>query len=357
MRLTGNKGEWSELYVLLRLLSYGKLFAADREMNRDPKLYFPIIKVLRNERSGFHMEYQIADEHTIEIYCNNDLLERVPVERFMTEADFLLSAIQNGGSRAFEIPQTRRFMEYIRCIQLAAPSTDKTDITLQIHDVHTGYSPVCGFSIKSELGSAPTLLNASGATNFVYEIHGLTDSQIDTINSINGSSKIMDRMDFIKKNAEISVGYAVNRVFANNLMLIDSRMEEIISCVLKVHYFENVNSCDEIINHLEMTNPLHFPADGFYRYKFKKLLCSIALGMKPSTKWDGRDEANGGYIIVKEDGDVVAYHIYNRDLFEEYLLKNTRLERGSTSRHGFASVYKENEGTYINLNLQIRFHG
>ena len=36
-----------------------------------------------------------------------------------------------------------------------------------------------------------------------------------------------------------------------------------------------------------------------YTYKFKKFLCSCALGMKPAKPWDGLDEANGGYIIVK----------------------------------------------------------
>ena len=77
--------------------------------------------------------------------------------------------------------------------------------------------------------------------------------------------------------------------------------------------------------------------------------------MMPSKEWDGQDEANGGYVIVKEDGDVLAYHIYNRGAFETYLLNNTKLERGSTSRHGFASIYKDNGKYFINLNLQIRF--
>ncbi len=33
------------------------------------------------------------------------------------------------------------------------------------------------------------------------------------------------------------------------------------------------------------------------------------------TKWTGDFEAKGGYIIVKDDGDVVCYHIYNRNAF------------------------------------------
>ena len=61
------------------------------------------------------------------------------------------------------------------------------------------------------------------------------------------------------------------------------------------------------------------------------------------------------YVIVKDNGEVLAYHIYNRDAFEKYLLNNTKFERGSTGKHGFATLYMENGKRYINLNLQIRF--
>lgn len=43
------------------------------------------------------------------------------------------------------------------------------------------------------------------------------------------------------------------------------------------------------------------------------------------------------------------------DAFEKYLLNNTKFERGSTGKHGFATLYMENGKRYINLNLQIRF--
>lgn len=106
---------------------------------------------------------------------------------------------------------------------------------------------------------------------------------------------------------------------------------------------------------MEQDNPMNYPTDGFYKYKYKKFLCSAALGMTPSKKWDGIDEANGGYIIVTAKGDVLVYHIYNRSFFEEYLLNQTKYERGSTSRHDFASLYRENGKVYLKLNLQIRF--
>ena len=92
-----------------------------------------------------------------------------------------------------------------------------------------------------------------------------------------------------------------------------------------------------------------------YEYKFKKFLCSCALGMKPAKKWDGLDEANGGYIIVKADGEILAYHIYNRNFFEQYLLDNTIFERASTSKHDYMQLYEKDGEMFIKLNLQVRF--
>lgn len=146
-----------------------------------------------------------------------------------------------------------------------------------------------------------------------------------------------------------------NKVFSGNLMLIDTYMEEIIAHLLLLYYQNQATDSDKLIRIIEEQNPLGYPRKGIYAYKFKKFLCSIALGMMPSKEWDGHDEANGGYVIVKDNGEVLAYHIYNRDAFEKYLLNNTKFERGSTGKHGFATLYMENGKRYINLNLQIRF--
>jgi len=57
MRITGNKGEWSELYALLKLLSLGKLYAADENINKVESVYFPIIQILRNPGRLDHVEF------------------------------------------------------------------------------------------------------------------------------------------------------------------------------------------------------------------------------------------------------------------------------------------------------------
>lgn len=353
--ITGNKGEWSELYVLLYLLGTGRLYAANEKVQRLQDVYFPILKIIRDDTRG-RVDYLISNETEIEIIINGETSGRLPSELFKKEAASLYHAIELGTNRSFPVDQTEAFMKRIAAYRLAAPSSDKTDITLQVHDIHTGYDPIMGFSIKSELGNPPTLLNASGATNFVYSITGINESDMEEINAIDTRTKILDRIKMIyDRGGNISFEHAANDIFSMNLMLVDSRMEEIIAEMLLYSYKTNTVDCIDIMSHLDRENPLSFPRDGFYSFKFKKLLSAIALGMKPSALWDGIDEANGGYIIVSSDGDVLAYHLYNRNFFEQYLLDNTKLERASTSRHNYASVYKDGENFYLNLNLQIRF--
>ena len=105
-------------------------------------------------------------------------------------------------------------------------------------------------------------------------------------------------------------------------------------------------------------NPLGFNFDTghpFYSYKIKRFLTDVALGMMPSKVWTGELDSTGGFLVVKEDGEVLCYHIYNRNEFDDYLLKNTKLETASSTRHDFGTVFTENNLQYFKLNLQIRF--
>lgn len=181
---------------------------------------------------------------------------------------------------------------------------------------------------------------------------------MNSINTISTRSKIRDRIKEIYAcGGKLTYFKLSDDTFSANLMMIDSKMENIIAEMLLYSYREDEKDCSKLINSLEESNPLNYPRKNFYVYKFKKFLCAKALGLEPSREWHGIDEANGGYIVVKLNGDVVAYHLYNRDKFEQYLYDSTCLERASTSRHGYASLYIDSDSKkmYIKLNLQIRF--
>ena len=359
--LKGNKGEWSEVYVLLRLLSDGKIYAADSELNKLEDVYFPIIKIIREETKGEIKEYTTGE--MISIYINGSKVKELPASEFESESGNLLNEINSKDSKgAFSVESTQNFMDKILCYKLSAPATDKSDITVKIVDVNTGYSPTVGFSIKSELGSSPTLLNAGKTTNFIYKIvHNYPDliREANEIYKVSGGKNHTDvrgRISkIIKENGTLEYRKMNNKVFEDNLVLIDSNMDKIIAETLLYFYKDGISNCNEMVEKLEQENPMNYGNVNAYRYKFKKFLTAVALGMKPATLWDGLDEATGGYIVVTKEGNVLAYHIYNRNYFEEYLLSNTKYETASTSRHDFGEVYSENGEDFIKLNLQVRF--
>ena len=123
-------------------------------------------------------------------------------------------------------------------------------------------------------------------------------------------------------------------------------------------YSSNKSKTTELIKSVNKTNPLNFDFSHnhqFYEYKVKKLLSDVAVGMMPSVTWTGLYDSTGGYLIVKNNGELLAYHLYNKNAFEDYLLNYTKLDTASSSRHKFGTIYQENENYYIKLNLQIRY--
>ena len=58
MSLTGNKGEWSEIYALFKILGETIICVGDENLNKIETLFYPIIKILRQE-SNQVLEYQV----------------------------------------------------------------------------------------------------------------------------------------------------------------------------------------------------------------------------------------------------------------------------------------------------------
>lgn len=353
-KMSGNKGEWSELYAFMKLLSQGRVYAANENVEKIDDVFYPILKIMREEQKGQSIDYVITDEN-INIEVQSKTIMTVSRKELDDSANRLLREI-SAHSGSFELEEIADFVNGIKVTKIKAPSSDTTDISMQIEDIHTNYIRNVGFSIKSEVGNAPTLLNAGKTTNFIYKITDITSEQAEEINAINTKTKIKDRVKAIKDfGGCISYADMEHQGFKRNLIMVDSSMPQIIGNMLLYYYEEDVKECDKLVKLAGERDPLGYGDAMMYEYKFKKFLCSCALGMKPAKKWDGLDEANGGYIIVKADGKILAYHIYNRNFFEQYLLDNTILERASTSRHEYMSLYEEDEEMFIKFNLQVRF--
>lgn len=355
--ITGNKGEWSEIYALFKLLGDKELHPGNSEIKKLENLVYPILRILRTEVNG-NFEYSIEDD--IVVISGNEEVFRIPISEFQERAKYLLTEIKSN-SGTFSVPEIEEFMQSINCLSLKASSTAKTDITIIVHDQRTGLQPSLGFSIKSQLGNPSTLLNAGETTNFIYKIVDakINQKEIDDINNISSRSKIKDRILEIKnKGAKFEFVKTQRTIFSNNLILIDSLLPQILSNIVLNFYSSSNSNTENLVKLTEEENPLKFDTTDkhlFYSYKIKRFLTDIALGMMPSKVWTGEYDATGGYLIVKADGEILCYHIYNKNEFENYLLANTKLDTASSSRHGFGEIYAENGQLYFKLNLQIRF--
>jgi type II restriction enzyme len=243
------------------------------------------------------------------------------------------------------------------------------------------FKPTLGFSIKSLVGKESTLFNPGAGTNFIYKLTKPEKLQFD-VKQFNTdtlvSSKISERLKQIEKlGFEIKFHKIQSENLQLNFELIDSRLPEIFSYMVWQKYRSGISKVSKLLENLNQENPLNFDLTKrhpFYEYKVKRFLVDSALGMTPETVWTGEYDATGGIIIVKDTGDLVCYHIYNRNEFETFLLNNTKFEQASTSEdknnpgnpraaigkskpkeYKFGWVYEENGDFFIKLNLQIRF--
>lgn len=355
--LTGNKGEWSEVYTLLKLIAEGEMLKGDSQLVPIPGDSYKVIGLERNEATTGITTYTIIGD-SVEI-TNSTTSTTRDREVFRTQATELLEVIKSQKG-TFEIPATELFMHESLTHSIKAKSQDKTDIKVEIHDHRTSIEHTRGFSIKSQLGSPSTLLNASQQTVFRYKLENLTQLQADEINRIPARGALIARVQALSSlnDVEITPIGSTSETLSYNLRLMDDALPDIASSLLWNFYQQNTGKLDELLPHISEQNIRAYHSEGkdlLYSIKLKRLLVSAALGMKPAQKWDGHYDANGGYLIVLNSGEIISYHIYDKDDFEGYLFHNTKLDTPSTSRYSTGTVFNSNGEYFIDLGLQIRF--
>lgn len=379
--LSGNRGEWSEPYVVLKLLADRKLAQATEDMLPSETDFAEVLGLKRGD-----LEAVVDDEdYVVFKFIDNHGKENVVTARrdiININATRLFKAIASVGPKkgAFklkEIASELRTFGFARLTNPPSPKkagqkVTKRDLTIHLKSVKLGNARL-GFSVKSELGAPPTLLNASEATNIVYRVKGLSPSDAAEINEKTGSKKIMQRCAMIKERAS-SIEFVEynNKTFEENLDVVDSSLPRMIADLLKVHYFEQIvqprektvgakrsaDRLDKAVELLAASEPYKSEKRADYcAIKIKRFLYDCALGLMPSEPWNGVDDASGGYVIVLPDGKLIALYVYNKNLFGKYLFENTIFERASTSRHKYMKLEPDGDsGDYLlKLNLQIRF--
>lgn len=381
--LTGNKGEWSELYVLTYLLSEGKLFQSDINLQPDQNNYYEIIKAYKEEVS-----HQLEFERKEFVYLSlieqgqKSLIEEFTLDYLKNISQKIYSGIINGSGKSFKIPSIDNFIKISKIQKLTAKTTSKSDITLRIYDHRLAKESDLGFSIKSLLGKDSTLFNTGAGNNFIYKITSeknilIQDFNNETYKPQGNISKITFRLQKLidEYSSQINFSEIQSTQLWRNLKMVDGDLPEIISYCLLYRWLYKTHIVAELVTILEERDPLKFykgevSEQKLYEYKIKKFLAECAMGMTSETPWHGVYDATGGVIVCKQDGNVVCFHVYDFNLFRDYLLKNTKLEQPSTGedennpgnprlkkgtkKYYYGWLYKEEE-LLFKINLQVRF--
>lgn len=384
MIIKGNKGEWSELYVLLKLVLDGKLFQSDIMLNKDLENVYEVISAFKDE-PNYQLEFHRKNNVNIyKIGGNSEKIFEISFPELSSISAKLLSGIKDGKGKSFEILELNSFLEQCKITKIKADTSTKADIRLKIYDYRLAKESNLGFSIKSFLGGNSTLFNTGAGNNFIYEVNNsnkeilldVSNFNKETYKPLGRKSKIATRIqNLIASNYTFSFKEIESKQLWRNLKMIDGDLPNILSYALFYRWLYEKNSLLDITKLLEEKDPLGFYEghqcdQKLYEYKIKRFLTESAMGMTSEKPWYGEYDAFGGVIVAKEDGDVVCFHIYDFNLFRNYLINNTVFEQASTGedelnpgnqrndkkskKYFYGWLYK-NDSLEFKINLQIRF--
>ncbi len=346
-----NKGEWAELYVLARVLRDGRLEVGKHGgSTRSRSLVVTHVKRAIRTTQGPTESFTVEEstircDHTQRLVARSEIAALVP--QFLRQI--------KSGKGAFNSSCGDDLLALLDISRLKG-SGEKSDVFIDVVDPLTGSTGLQGYTIKAFVGSPPTLLNASGATNVRFDIRPeVPDIELAHIAPLTVRKRIRHLVDsgYVLSQSEM------NPKFRRNLAMLDSSMPELVGHLLLTYYSMTRGedaSVAALVKRVATTNPFGVPNPiDFYSHKVKDLLEAVAYGMVPARPWTGTSSAAGGLIMVEKSGDLVCIPQGGRDEHREYLFGATKLDTPETTKHGFGAVESDASGQYIKANLQIRY--
>ena len=271
MKIKANKGEWSEFYAFLKILSDKKLFAADKNLDILPEKFFIFQKVFRDEKGQKPKIFDLKEEEILIFDNEGKLLKKVPTAHISEKTLKIFDKIKSEDHTTFEISEAQMVLEDLLCTAIKANSSSKADIEAEIYDRISDTIAPLGFSVKSIVGGASTLLNAGKTTNFIYKVSGLDTNLVSQINSIDTRSKVQDRIKAIVDNGgRIEFKALARKEFESNLKKIDTIFPEFMAQMVLDFFSSKANRVDDLVKNLSNNTNLKQKYDLSYSdYEFK----------------------------------------------------------------------------------------
>jgi hypothetical protein len=170
---TGNLGEWSELYTLGYLLVHGGAFAADENQKPIPEIFHKVLQVYLAEKLGQPETEYVINKDDVAILIDGKIAATVYRSAIEGSLEVMLQELTDGShKKTFPLVTGNSLLDLLKRSRISASSSEhENDLELILEDLVTkSPTPRVGFNIKSQIGGRSTLLNASGATNFVYKV-------------------------------------------------------------------------------------------------------------------------------------------------------------------------------------------
>lgn len=341
---TSNKGEWSEAYVLLKLLVDPALVASDSELNPVDGKYYVVKQIIWRSKDEERILTPKANFYTSE----SNPSQSVTLDEIREALPKILIAISEG-ERAFPIPIVQDIYERMGLQSFKMSSTKKIDISLVIPSMGGVQDRELGFSIKSQLGSNSTLLNASTTTNIRYSVQG--EDALKALGS-KGLGHYRANLEAVHSNSgSLVFDEFQSETFSSNLRNFSSDFPEFYAELVRTYV--TGESKTRFINELTTVSSNSASEVSQRTYQVKSFLRAVALGLVPGSEWSGKLAGYGGYIVVKRSGELVCLHLENDDEFKDYLFENTAFDIPKNDL--FQNPEVINGELKIYLNAQIRF--
>ncbi|MBQ2671257.1 MAG: HpaII family restriction endonuclease [Clostridia bacterium] len=369
-----NKGEWAEFYVLLKLLGEGKLYTANKLLQKNYQSYLDVLRVIRQELSSQVLEYIIDKDNSvviIKVQNSDEILVSIPMQEFKVNASLLFSGIKD--MKGSSIPAPDDVCDFARIIYVSKPKAPavkalkkqfggKNDIFIEVRDSKTSIVSVMGFSIKSKFGGNPTLFNAGTSSQYIYRLFGCNDALMEEFNAIteDGGRGWSKCKEFLSQNG-ITMEFVgtKNTTYKNNLSLVRESMSKIMAWCVKDRLIDSPRDYEvmETVERMIKVNPLNVSNPAIYYEKaIKDFLIAGFTGMTAANPWDGKEQVSGGYICVMDQGDVLCYHSSDREAFRDYLYRNTHFEYVSADKYKWSRIEKVKNEYLLPLNISVRFN-
>lgn len=348
---------------------FRRILTDSRNITKVGDIFYPFYVVLYDKKYIYHEDLQSIG--VIISSLDGEVFLCVPANIFLEEVAALIKISSNSDDI---VSTTSAVIENLFCNSVRDTSKFKNFVKIFWLD-----------RSDNHIGSTATLLNASGDnTNFIYKVEFPEGVNVDcdrfNAETYDGlPSKISARLAKIEElGGSVSFDSIQSDCLTQNLRTIDDALPVILANALLLKYTKSISSWAQIIEELNAQNPLGYRISAnspVYEVKIARFLQDAAMGMTPETPWSGFYDADGGQIVVKKDGDIVCYHIYELNRFRQYLLNATRIEQPSTGEdennpghvrldqktgkpkkpYLFGWLYQENGNYFLKINLQVRF--